>query len=48
MMKRCEVCGKLVELSKEQESEVDDVKSLYVCEDCRKDRRKSMEKVVTQ
>ncbi|HWO95034.1 MAG TPA: hypothetical protein VNM45_01520 [Bacillus sp. (in: firmicutes)] len=48
MMKRCEVCGKLVELLKGQESGMGDVKSLYVCEDCRKDRRKSIDKVVTQ
>ena len=48
MIRRCEVCGKLAELPEEQETGMADVKSLYVCEDCRRDRRESMDKVVTQ
>ncbi|MFC3884483.1 hypothetical protein ACFOU2_13605 [Bacillus songklensis] len=48
MIKRCEICGKLKEQPDEQTEGMAGTKGLYVCEDCRRDRRKSMDKVVTQ
>lgn len=47
-MKRCEVCGKEFEVKGNSGTADEDVKGLLLCDDCRRDRKNSIDKAVDQ